>query len=95
MLSAHDHDYQRSRPIDGVTYIVTGGAARARFTGARAFTAASYRVRHFVEVAVFGDRLVVRGIDQQDRVFDEVVLRERTSDVMRGSGSARLVASAP
>ena len=86
VLSAHDHDYQRSRPIDGVTYIVTGGAAQARFAGARSFTAVAYRVRHFVEVAVFADRLVVRGIDQQDRVFDEVVVRERTSDVMHDSG---------
>ena len=48
--------------------------------------AVSYRVRHFVEVAVFADRLVVRGIDQQGRVFDEVVVPERTSDLMRDSG---------
>ncbi len=41
VLSAHDHDYQRSHPIDGVTYIVTGGAAQARFSGSRRFTAAS------------------------------------------------------
>ncbi len=86
VLSAHDHDYQRSRPIDGVTYLVTGGAAQARFTAARSFTAVSYRVRHFVEVAVFADRLVVRGIDQQGRVFDEVVVPERTSELMRDSG---------
>ena len=86
VLSAHDHDYQRSRPIDGVTYLVTGGAAQARFTAARSFTAVSYRVRHFVEVAVFADRLVVRGIDQHGRVFDEVVVPERTSELMRDSG---------
>ena len=85
VLSAHDHDYQRSHPIDGVTYIVTGGAARARFTGARSFTAASYRVRHFVEVAVLADRLVVRAIDQQQRVFDELVLSPRDRTAMRGS----------
>jgi hypothetical protein len=84
VLSAHDHDYQRSHPIDGVTYIVSGGAARVRFTGARAFTAVSYRVRHFVEVAVFADRLVVRAIDQQQRVFDELVLAPRDRTAMRG-----------
>ena len=84
VLSAHDHDYQRSHPIDGVTYIVSGGTARARFTAARAFTAASYRVRHFVEVAVFADRLVVRAIDQQQRVFDELVLSPRDRTAMRG-----------
>ncbi|MGH8977998.1 MAG: metallophosphoesterase family protein, partial [Acidimicrobiia bacterium] len=87
VLSAHDHDYQRSVPIDGVTYIVTGGAARARFTGTRAFTAESFRVRHFVEVMVAGDHLVVRGIDQQGRVFDEFSLqRARAATVMRDRG---------
>ena len=87
VLSAHDHDYQRSHPIDGVTYIVSGGAAQARFTGARSFTAASYRVRHFVELAVLADRLVVRAIDQQQRVFDELVLSPRDRTAMRGSVS--------
>ena len=53
---------------------------------ARSFTAVSYRVRHFVELAVFADRLVVRGIDQHGRVFDEVVVPERTSELMRDSG---------
>ncbi len=84
VLSAHDHDYQRSHSIDGVTYIVTGGAARARFSGSRRFTAASYRVRHFVEVAVFADRLVARAIDQQQRVFDELVRSPRDRTPMRG-----------
>jgi Calcineurin-like phosphoesterase len=86
VLSAHDHDYQRSVPIGGVTYVVTGGAARARLTGARRWTAASYRVKHFVEVAAFADRLVVRAIDQRTRVFDEVAI---TADhaVMRGSAT--------
>ena len=74
VLSAHDHDYQRSRPINGITYVVTGGAAHVRFTGTRAFTAAAYRARHFVELAVFPDRMVMRAIDQQGAVFDEAVL---------------------
>jgi Calcineurin-like phosphoesterase len=84
VLSAHDHDYQRSVELDGVTYVVTGGAAHVRFTGVRPFTAAAYRVRHFVELAVFPDRLVVRAIDQHARVFDEVVLRTRAAASMRG-----------
>ena len=86
VLSAHDHDYQRSRPIDGVTYIVTGGAAQARFTAARSFTAVSYRVRHFVEVAVFADRLVVRGIDQHRTRLRRGRLPERTSEPCAAPG---------
>ena len=75
VLSAHDHDYQRSIPIGGVTYVVTGGAARARFSGTADFTAASFRVRHFVDIAATSDQLVVRAIDHEGLVVDEVVLR--------------------
>jgi hypothetical protein len=75
VLSGHDHDYQRSRPIDGVTYVVTGGAAGTRRTGEASFTAVSFSWHHFVDVAVFRDRLVVRAVNQDARVADEAVLR--------------------
>jgi 3',5'-cyclic AMP phosphodiesterase CpdA len=81
VCSAHDHDYQRSVPINGVTYVVTGGASRARFTGRRAWTAASYRERHFVEIAVFERSLVVRAIDADGSVFDEAAIQPRDAVV--------------
>jgi hypothetical protein len=74
VLSAHDHDYQRSVPIGGVTYIVTGGAARARFSGTAPFTAASFRVRHYVDISASPDQLIVRAVDHDGLVVDEVVL---------------------
>lgn len=33
VLAGHDHDFQRSGPINGVTYIVSGGAATLRDAG--------------------------------------------------------------
>src|SRR5690606_26885652 len=33
VLSGHEHDYQRSEPLGGVTYLVTGAASRTRRTG--------------------------------------------------------------
>jgi len=74
VVSGHDHDYQRSVPINGVTYVVTGGAAGTRRTGEDDFTAASFSWHHFVELAVFGDRLVVRAVNQDRRVADEAVI---------------------
>lgn len=74
VLSGHDHDYQRSVPIDGVTYVVSGGGAGTRRTGEEDFTAAAYSWHHFVEIAVAGDQLVLRAIGQDGSVFDEVVL---------------------
>lgn len=72
VLSGHDHDYQRSRPIDGVTYIVTGAGGLTRGTGEEWFTEVSWAVLHFLDVNVFEDHMLVRAIDQDGMAFDEV-----------------------
>ena len=74
VLSGHDHDYQRSRPIRGVTYVVTGAASETRRTGSKAFTAFSTSWHSFADVAVFDGRLIVRGVNQDVRMFDEVAV---------------------
>ena len=74
VLSGHDHDYQRSVPIDGVTYVVSGAGAGTRRTGEDDFTAVAYSWHNFVEIAVTGDQLVLRAIGQDGSVFDEVAL---------------------
>jgi 3',5'-cyclic AMP phosphodiesterase CpdA len=79
VLSGHDHDYQRSVPIRGVTYVVSGGASSSRRTGRDRFTAVSYGWLHAVELAVFPDRLVVRAIGPGLEVGDEVALEVVTS----------------
>lgn len=74
VVSGHDHDYQRSVPLRGVTYVVSGAAAGTRRTGERDFTAVSFSWHHFVELGVYPDRLVLRAVNQDLRVADEVVL---------------------
>jgi 3',5'-cyclic AMP phosphodiesterase CpdA len=74
VLSGHDHDYQRSQPVNGVTYVVTGGAAETRRTGEDDFTAVSFSWHHFVELGVFPDRLELRAVNQDLRVADDAVL---------------------
>jgi hypothetical protein len=74
VLSGHDHDYQRSVPIDGVTYVVTGGAAGTRRTSDADFTAVSFSWHHFVELAVFPDRIELRAVNQDLRVADAAVI---------------------
>jgi hypothetical protein len=70
VLSGHDHDYQRSVPIDGVTYVVSGGGAGTRRTGSDDFTAVSWSWHHFLDICVFDDRLELRAINQDGRVGD-------------------------
>jgi 3',5'-cyclic AMP phosphodiesterase CpdA len=74
VLSGHDHDYQRSVPINGVTYVVSGAGSGTRRTGEASFTAESFSSRHFLDVSVFADRLVVRAVNHDGRVADEFVL---------------------
>lgn len=74
VLSGHDHDYQRSLEQNGVIYIVSGAAAKVRKTAKADFTAAAWGTRHFVDLAVWDDRMELRAVDQYGRVFDEVVI---------------------
>ncbi|WP_084622961.1 metallophosphoesterase family protein [Nocardioides sp. CF8] len=74
VLAGHDHDYQRSKPIDGVTYVVSGGAATLRPTGREDFTEVSTSTRHYVDLLAEDDRLTLRAIDQTGMLFDSVEL---------------------
>ncbi|MGI8901516.1 MAG: metallophosphoesterase family protein [Nocardioides sp.] len=70
VLAGHDHDYQRSTPQDGVTYVVSGAGAKLRPTGSEDFTAVSASVLHYVDLLVYADRLVMSAIDQTGTLVD-------------------------
>jgi 3',5'-cyclic AMP phosphodiesterase CpdA len=53
VLAGHDHDYQRSHPLDGVTYVVSEAGAKLRDTGRAEFTAVSASVLHYVDLLVY------------------------------------------
>lgn len=73
VLAGHDHDYQRSEPINGVTYLVSGGGAKIRPTGRADFTAYSASVLHFLDVGVWPDRIEMRAVSEAG-VFDHVTI---------------------
>ena len=75
VLAGHDHDYQRSEPVDGVTYVVSGGGgASIRPTGTADFTSVSVSTTHFLDLLVYDDRLVARAIDASGRLVDRFTL---------------------
>lgn len=75
VLAGHDHDYQRSRLIGATTFLVSGAAAKLRPAGRNVDTVVSTATRHFLDLSVYPQQLVVRAVDQQGRVFDGLVLR--------------------
>lgn len=75
VLSGHEHDYQRSEPIDDVTYVVSGAGSGARGTGDADFTAMSWSDVHFLDITVYRDRLLLRAVTRDVRVGDEATIR--------------------
>ena len=70
VLAGHDHDYQRSTPQDGVTYVVSGAGAKLRPTGQESFTAVSSSTLHYLDLLVYDDRIVGRAIDHSAHLVD-------------------------
>lgn len=74
VLAGHDHDYQRSEPINNITYVVSGAGAKLRQTGHADFTAVSASTRHFIDMHVYDNRLVLRAIDQNGTLVDRFTI---------------------
>jgi hypothetical protein len=71
VLNGHDHDYERTMPVDGTIYVVTGGGGRhLRPVGSSSFTAFSEDVHHFVSVEVHSNELLLHAIDGAGTEFD-------------------------
>jgi 3',5'-cyclic AMP phosphodiesterase CpdA len=75
VLAGHDHDYQRSTPQNGITYVVSGGGSKLREAGREDFTAVSASVFHYVDLLVYDDRLEGRAIDHDGELVDSFTIR--------------------
>jgi hypothetical protein len=74
-LFGHDHNYERTRPIGGVTYIITGGGGRGtRRVQPSSITAVASRVAHFVYVEADARALRAVAIDAEGTPFDSMRL---------------------
>jgi 3',5'-cyclic AMP phosphodiesterase CpdA len=73
VFAGHDHVYEGTIPIKGVTYVVSGGGARRLYpAGKGPLTACSRSAHHAVLVRVDGERLSLEAVEPDDTVFDRV-----------------------
>lgn len=77
VLAGHDHHYERSHPIDGITYVVSGGGCKTTPVRRSRVTAAAASTLQFVHVEVDGDRLAGTCIRPGGSVVDRFTLRAR------------------
>ena len=76
VMTGHDHDYQRSTPIDGVTYVVSGGGSEVRKHGEAPFMVITRSELHFVDVEVAFDHLMVTAIGLNGVIDRFTLLKE-------------------
>lgn len=74
VLSGHDHLYERGLPIEGVTYIVTGGGGASTYACGppETWVATCLSRHHFLYVEVSGAHIWVRAVGTDGQVFDAV-----------------------
>jgi 3',5'-cyclic AMP phosphodiesterase CpdA len=75
VLAGHDHDYERTKEIDGITYIVSGGGAKLRPVDGSSFTAKSASLLHYVDLLVYEDRIEGRAITPDGKAIDEFTVK--------------------
>ena len=74
-INAHDHHYERTRPIDGTTYLTVGnGGAQLRAVLPNANTARALSTYGFTELSATADRLRIDAWDSQGRRIDQAEL---------------------
>jgi 3',5'-cyclic AMP phosphodiesterase CpdA len=77
VLTGHDHHYERTVPIQGITYVVSGGGCKTTPVRPRGFTAAAASALEFLHVVIDDDRLVGRAVGPLGESIDEFELRAR------------------
>jgi hypothetical protein len=77
-FGGHDHSYERIKPIDGVTYIVSGNGGNRLYEHRHPhdYTATFYNQKHGLTlVTIDGPRLLLRHVNVDGQEIDRVELR--------------------
>ena len=75
VFNGHDHDYERSKPQNGVIYIVSGGGGATTYPVLQQqFSAYAESVHHTVQVQIDGCILSLRAINKDGAVIDQIAL---------------------
>lgn len=77
VLAGHDHNYERTHPQQGVTYVVSGGGCKTTAVGVSRFTATAASILQFLLVDIVGDRLTGRCVAVDGTIVDNFELRAR------------------
>lgn len=70
-LNGHDHNYERTRAINGTTYLTCGAGSSIRMVGRSRMTAYSASQLSFAVLNVYPDHILINAIDTDNKIFDQ------------------------
>ena len=75
VFNGHDHDYERTQPINGVLYIVSGGGGGPLYqVNPQSFSAYAESTYHTVFATLDGCTLKLQAVKPDGTVFDSTTL---------------------
>ena len=77
-LNGHDHNYERTKPLQGTTYLTCGAGAMLRPVGKSDWTAFSVSKLSFAAIEVYPERLEIQGIDTKGNIFDRAAIYQQS-----------------
>ncbi|MDB9315798.1 metallophosphoesterase [Spirulina sp. CS-785/01] len=69
-INGHEHHYERTEPINGITYLTCGGGAGTRPVGRSPWTEFVAQRLSFAAYEVYANRIEIQGIGTNHQVFD-------------------------
>jgi hypothetical protein len=69
-INGHEHHYERTRSLNGTTYMITGAGAGLRPVGHSAWTAYAVSRLSFASYTVYPNQILIEGIGTDGQVFD-------------------------
>lgn len=73
-INGHDHHYERTRNINGITYLTCGAGAGTRPIVTSEWTAHAQSKLSFAAFDLYSDRLEISGIDTKSVIFDKGII---------------------
>ncbi len=78
-INGHEHNYERTKSINGTTYVICGAGAGNRPVGKSKWTEYSTSDLSFAAYEVYPDRIEISGIGTDNRVFDKGVIQLKST----------------
>lgn len=77
-INGHEHHYERTRPINGTTYLTCGAGAKLRPVTPSDWTEYASSELSFASYDVYTDQIAIRGINKDGKIIDRALISRTT-----------------